>query len=551
MAGPQDSLAPQDIQAVYPPRAARGRYDSVFPHVIFRRSTLPWERSAAQNPDPNRPVPWLGLLLFTDQEIEDHGLLPQTSSRSESTGQDGDAATGPVAILDLPAEFARIMLPSGDDLPFLAHVRIPPDGGNRSAVVTGNRLPQPGARNRVYLVAWEGRYRYESGNRLAVSIEAGADSVRLVSLKYWDFFCSATAPGVHDTGGLDHLLRQLNCDPAVLQLPPTDNEEANARIRASYVPLKHRLRNGQQTVSWYHGPFVCGRNTAPDALPFPASTADALYYYQPGEGMFDVSYAAAWELGRLLALQSKDFAIALYMFRREAIQRRHQESERRTQRYPLELETSGDAEPSIPSKITTWLDDAGLLRNVPFAYLVADERMLPAESIRFFYIDSQWTAALQDGALSVGRVSRIDRDFDRDMYPADRPERVVSGVLLRSEAVAGWPHLQVDGFDSASNALHVLRREHLSDHVLLSLFEGDLARLEVYLKPEALHFSAPDSVPFRNTGEAAGVVDVHALALRMQDASGQAGFSAADFAAQLLTSGTKICFTRFGGQVDQ
>ncbi len=36
--------------------------------------------------------------------------------------------------------------------------------------------------------------------------------------------------------------------------------------------------------------------------------------------MFDVSYAAAWQLGRLLALQSNNFAETLYNWKRENVQ---------------------------------------------------------------------------------------------------------------------------------------------------------------------------------------------------------------------------------------
>ncbi len=35
----------------------------------------------------------------------------------------------------------------------------------------------------------------------------------------------------------------------------------------------------------------------------------------PISGMFDASYAAAWQLGRLLALQDQAFAQALFRFR--------------------------------------------------------------------------------------------------------------------------------------------------------------------------------------------------------------------------------------------
>jgi hypothetical protein len=48
----------------------------------------------------------------------------------------------------------------------------------------------------------------------------------------------------------------------------------------------------------------------------PVAVADALTRYDPSTGMLDVSYAAAWEIGRLLALRSKSFSAALYNWKR-------------------------------------------------------------------------------------------------------------------------------------------------------------------------------------------------------------------------------------------
>ena len=45
------------------------------------------------------------------------------------------------------------------------------------------------------------------------------------------------------------------------------------------------------------------------------SCADAALRYNSDTGMFDASCAAAWQLGRLLALQDQAFAQALFRFR--------------------------------------------------------------------------------------------------------------------------------------------------------------------------------------------------------------------------------------------
>ena len=64
----------------------------------------------------------------------------------------------------------------------------------------------------------------------------------------------------------------------------------------------------------------------------------------------------------------------------------------------------------MPDSLTKWLGKLALLTGVPFNYLVPDERMLPLESIRFFYLDPNWVAALSDGAFSIGRNLTADKD---------------------------------------------------------------------------------------------------------------------------------------------
>src|SRR5882724_11094922 len=57
---------------------------------------------------------------------------------------------------------------------------------------------------------------------------------------------------------------------------------------------------------------------------------------------------------------------------------------------------------ALPEQMQSWLTDLCLLYGVPFHNLVIDDRMLPPESIRFFYIDRNWIEALVDGVFSVG-----------------------------------------------------------------------------------------------------------------------------------------------------
>ena len=160
----------------------------------------------------------------------------------------------------------------------------------------------------------------------------------------------------------------------------------------------------------------------------------------------------------------------------------------------------------IPAELREWLLQLRMLQSVPFAYLAPDSALLPEESIRWFYLDRRWTDALVQGALSVGTANSDDRTHLTARYPAIRDELdaeernqrrrpgqarmeggggPVSGFLLRSRAVSGWPALHVRAFDvdpvEADDALHtendprrlkLLRLERLAPAVLLCLFDG-------------------------------------------------------------------------------
>src|ERR1051326_8237436 len=44
--GPHYALDPSDIQSIFPPAGSLGDHANTLPHVVFTRSTLPWERDA-------------------------------------------------------------------------------------------------------------------------------------------------------------------------------------------------------------------------------------------------------------------------------------------------------------------------------------------------------------------------------------------------------------------------------------------------------------------------------------------------------------------------
>lgn len=185
-------------------------------------------------------------------------------------------------------------------------------------------------------------------------------------------------------------------------------------------------------------------------------------------------------------------------------------------------ENMGDA--SLPENLRSWLNRLLLLKGVPFNYLVPDERMLPPESIRFFYLDMNWVDTLVDGAFSIGRNLSINENalsmnLDRIALPKSQKQvklsahslrsaalgtvapvsdlKVVTGFLLRSKLVTEYPGMGVNAYPAGGapgegniQLLDILRMEALGPNsdTMICLIDGDCQRIDVHEAPEVLHY---------------------------------------------------------------
>jgi hypothetical protein len=144
--------------------------------------------------------------------------------------------------------------------------------------------------------------------------------------------------------------------------------------------------------------------------------------------------------------------------------------------------------------VQDWIMNSLFFHNIPPHYLVPDPSFLPQESMRFFYIDSNWMDAFIDGALSIGnhlsqKTDVVRQAFKqslnaylstpyRDDHPGLNyfPQVPCFGFLLRSSVVKAFPTLEVHAKwraadDPGASRLPVLRLEALGGDVLLCLFD--------------------------------------------------------------------------------
>ena len=272
----------------------------------------------------------------------------------------------------------------------------------------------------------------------------------------------------------------------------------NARLEKGMLALPHLTRVGKKAVSWYRGPLSV-RTTMTD-FTLPATAADELLVLDNASGMFDASYAAAWQLGRLMALEDRQFSLQLYNLKRRNSLESKREAQKSQGRSHLDIGNTShnDGLADTTAKIKDWLKRRHILDQVPFQYLIPYEDMLPVESIRFFNIDPKWVLCLKDGACSIGRTSSDDLNLDNSTNLAAADDvPAMSGFLMRSALVSGYPGLQILGFSGTvpgnagedhASCLPVVRMERLSDEILLCIFEGDIHTLDFFQKPDVLHF---------------------------------------------------------------
>lgn len=357
VSAPRFLLNPGDVYSVYPPAGQEGAFHEALPHIVLTRKTLPWERSVkgVETEKEQIRAPWMALLTLDDDEIangkieinsiplselykppSDTSLVPP-----EIVSEDGERLGPPPAQEDrcvvarMPAELFRNIAPAHDELRFLAHARkVGSDdkdladaiADNWVAIVVGNRLPKSDANNHGLLVSLEGL-----GGVLKRKRSEGTGSdwsgkwVQPVVLHHWTYVCEQQTfrqllEALTEKGGekKDVWLRVSPVqDTHGNEATEKDDEKeadskALAALNLGYTALGHHLRQGGRTVSWYRGPLIpVPFDTGPNPDHPVYTNADAALQYDPGTGFFNVSYAAAWQLGRLLAMQNLEIATSL------------------------------------------------------------------------------------------------------------------------------------------------------------------------------------------------------------------------------------------------
>ena len=358
--GPRFTLSPDEVASLLPPRNGSGVFSELLPQIVLHRRTLPWERSlgapassgAAPGPGDPPPLsgdaPWLALLTLVDGE---HTLLESIPLEQILPADALARLGGPAGVVcdgvEISSDVLAGILPSREELALLCHVRrvnvldrasagSDPDGW--FAVVMSNRLPPPGTKCHCYLVSVEGRTDLvpaappasveglPPGRPVkaldAVALEGLAAAPRsrgfdvsaifpparqrLVVLHHWGFDAIA--------GGGTFRERMQALDVGLFGDLPADG--GPPATDTGHVALDLHDRAGAVESVWYRGP-LCAQPLTRDPLG-PYHSADQARRISPETGAEDITYAAAFEAGRLIGASDGRLAQDLARWRRGA-----------------------------------------------------------------------------------------------------------------------------------------------------------------------------------------------------------------------------------------
>jgi hypothetical protein len=362
--GPRFALQASDVAGVFPPRNAQGPFENALAQIVIKRRTLPWERTldktnaigAPTSPGlpAQYPMPWLALLLFEEGE---YALLENTPLENVVPASVFTRLGKPANVLCTAVEADKSLvldiMPSKEELALLTHVRwvniddreLNVEGSDGwFSVVVASRMPSRGAKCRACLVSLEERtdlvkkdppasfvpiiyvpitqdspfrdVKYREAERhkvvdrrvdpqLGRLVAVKPATTRLVVLHHWQF--TSTGPGTFFT-----LMQGLD----VGMIGKVKKEGEPALTDTAHLRLDLQDRGGEKEVCWYRGPLVPFELTRDPLGPY--HSADQARRATPETGAEDVSYAAAFEVGRLLAASDARLAQELLRWRREA-----------------------------------------------------------------------------------------------------------------------------------------------------------------------------------------------------------------------------------------
>jgi hypothetical protein len=291
----------------------------------YLASLINLEGQTAVLPPPT-PDPLLRLDFEALAVVEDLRPLANAYAKDPDRFVMGGSATGPAPAARSDAATSRAAVRTGS-----AWAAAPPANDTsaigRSTAAIDAAAVSVGAEHAASTV----REAMASAWRFPIEVFTAEPTYRFPVLAYWSFTVNGDPTFAELMRGLDVGLlgtldgdhpepTQAQKDRAALSNPPPKTRPTPELAETGHVGLAHQTRRGDRVTAWYRGPLsphptVREQPGGDGRLPF-AHTSDQLRVVVP-DGREDVSLAAAFEIGRLLALAQPAVVTALMRWRGE------------------------------------------------------------------------------------------------------------------------------------------------------------------------------------------------------------------------------------------
>ncbi|AZB29719.1 hypothetical protein [Chryseobacterium balustinum] len=205
-----------------------------------------------------------------------------------------------------------------------------------------------------------------------------------------------------------------------------DKDPITRLLDAAKIPLEHQLKAGGKIISWYQGPFT-KRNSSFNILQTLKDKsiddvpdhADYLILFNEDTNMFDMTYSAAWQLGRLLIMNDNKVLQELKKWKYDLELHNLILEQNKYSHLPNFISKS----PEIPQLLLDYITELVRFRNFPINYLFPHADLNKKETIQYFKIDNSWILAFLFGIFSAGPTLSIV-DFEKLVLNKKRNERI-------------------------------------------------------------------------------------------------------------------------------
>lgn len=314
------TLDADTIFSVSPSENECGDFSRQIPFITLKNETMPWEYTIAEEIN-GVPVPWAALIVIAEGEGAEESditvekllgdrqprlFFPDRSLLPKVTAEKG---TDCCHVVDISRQLYLSIMPTFEEMTYLTHGKrvdladtedeVTAMNGDFSVIMANRFIPtgeKEMQKSTVHLVSMLG---------MPEKIPDGYDKIRLVSLHRFSVFSARSQSETFAS-----LIEKLSRNTGVIGY-----DQEKEVLKKGYVPKKHYTRSGEMTYSLYRSPFL--PYEGPGSRIGPKHTADGYLVYDPENGIFDVSYAAAFQMGRLAALSRKPEGALMVSYRKK------------------------------------------------------------------------------------------------------------------------------------------------------------------------------------------------------------------------------------------